>query len=296
MCHGVPMDEVVGELIQRALDVAPGPDWTPEVQRIEIESMCMRTALSKPELEHLLTEKRRQQLDGLRQEGYKHFKVSFNRYGAYFRPDSKEPPTGEPPTGGIPVLSGSEFVRDFVPPDYLLDGILQTGFLYSFTARTGDGKTTFALLLAYCVAGATFFAGLDCESGAVFFLAGENPDDVRIRWIGLRYAMGATDKELDIHFIPGVSRTSKRRSKRKLPKLVATPSWSSSTPARRSFRATKKTATLSSVDTRVQCASTSYRCRVSLAWWSRRIRRRPRTSTIWCRAVVVHSWPRSMAT
>ena len=107
MCHGVPMDEVVGELIQRAMDVAPGPDWTPEVQRIELESMCMRTALSKPELEHLLTEKRRQQLDGLRQEGYKHFKVSFNRYGAYFRPDTKDPPTGDPPTGGD---SGAERV------------------------------------------------------------------------------------------------------------------------------------------------------------------------------------------
>jgi hypothetical protein len=210
MRRGFPMEEVIGEMIQRALDVAPAAEWTPEEQRIELESMCMRTVLNNPELEHLPTDKRRQQLDGLRKEGYKNFEVSRNRYGAYFRPgkgtkDAADDETTAQ-TDGIPVLSGSEFVKDFVPPDYLLDGILQTGFLYSFTARTGDGKTTSALLLAFCVAGNAFFAGLDCESGAVFFLAGENPDDVRIRWIGLRHAMGATIKELDIHFIPGVYR------------------------------------------------------------------------------------------
>ena len=37
-------------------------------------------------------------------------------------------------------LSNEKFTRGFVPPDYLWDGILLRGFVYSFTARTGDGK------------------------------------------------------------------------------------------------------------------------------------------------------------
>src|SRR5262245_45675118 len=35
----------------------------------------------------------------------------------------------------------SRFVADFVPPDYLIDGLLQRRFCYSLTAPTGAGKT-----------------------------------------------------------------------------------------------------------------------------------------------------------
>jgi putative DNA primase/helicase len=42
----------------------------------------------------------------------------------------------------------AEFLAGFVPPDYLVEGILQRRFVYSLTAQTGHGKTAVALLLA----------------------------------------------------------------------------------------------------------------------------------------------------
>ena len=45
------------------------------------------------------------------------------------------------------MMTSAEFVRDFSPPDYLIDGILQRGFIYSNTGSTGTGKTAIALRL-----------------------------------------------------------------------------------------------------------------------------------------------------
>ena len=46
------------------------------------------------------------------------------------------------------IQSSVEFVAGFQPPDYLVDGLLQRRFIYSFTAKTGGGKTSIMLLLA----------------------------------------------------------------------------------------------------------------------------------------------------
>ena len=46
------------------------------------------------------------------------------------------------------LQSSGDFVRDFVPPDYAIDGLLQRRFLYSMTAPTGAGKTSLCLSLA----------------------------------------------------------------------------------------------------------------------------------------------------
>ena len=53
--------------------------------------------------------------------------------------------TGEHPSL---IKSSAEFVADFTPPDYVLDGILQRRFCYSLTGRTGAGKTAILLLLS----------------------------------------------------------------------------------------------------------------------------------------------------
>src|SRR5262249_46939721 len=58
---------------------------------------------------------------------------------------------GEPsrPTPAPPLIqSSADFVAGFTPPDYLLDGVLQRGFIYSLTGRTGSGKTTVALYVS----------------------------------------------------------------------------------------------------------------------------------------------------
>ncbi|RRD24718.1 AAA family ATPase [Brucellaceae bacterium VT-16-1752] len=107
------------------------------------------------------------------------------------------------PAGPELVHSG-DFVRGFVPPDYLLDGIMQTGFLYSLTGQTGSGKTAVALLLAACVATGASFSGKETRRGRVFYFAGENPDDVTMRWIGLLHVLGLNADDLDVHFIRGV--------------------------------------------------------------------------------------------
>jgi hypothetical protein len=83
------------------------------------------------------------------------------------------------------LLSSAAFIDGFRPPDYLIDGILQRGFLYSFTAPTGTGKTAIAMCVAAHVAYGLTLGGRDVDRGKVLFLAGENPDDIRTRWIKL---------------------------------------------------------------------------------------------------------------
>jgi AAA domain-containing protein len=100
------------------------------------------------------------------------------------------------------LQTSAEFVAGFVPPDYLIDGLLQRRYVYSFTAKTGDGKTTIALYLAACVAKGTPLAGCEVEKGRVLFFAGENPDDVRTRWIMLCEALGEDPNQMDVVFMP----------------------------------------------------------------------------------------------
>ena len=50
------------------------------------------------------------------------------------------------------VVSSKDFIQSFVPPDYLIDGLIQRRFLYSLTGNTGAGKTAIALRLGAHVA------------------------------------------------------------------------------------------------------------------------------------------------
>jgi hypothetical protein len=119
-------------------------------------------------------------------------------------PDTQDKDKAAPRARRPELLSSAAFIRDFVPPDYLVDGLLQLRFIYAFTAMTGHGKTTVVLRLMACVALGCDFAGRACEQGSVLFLAGENPDDVRMRWIGLAEYMSFDPTTIDVHFVPGV--------------------------------------------------------------------------------------------
>jgi len=101
------------------------------------------------------------------------------------------------------LLSSAEFVGGFLPPDYLIDGLLQRRYVYSLTAPTGAGKTCIALYIAMCVALGMKLSGLDVEKGRVLFFAGENPDDIRSRWIKLCEVMGQKPDDVEISFMPG---------------------------------------------------------------------------------------------
>jgi hypothetical protein len=112
------------------------------------------------------------------------------------------------------LISIAEFIAGFVPPDYLLDGILQRRFVYSLTAQTGHGKTALALLIARIVGGSDSKAALGrhpAEKGHVVYFAGENPDDLRMRVLGDEHLY--KDEEARISFIPGTFSIEAMRAK-----------------------------------------------------------------------------------
>lgn len=107
----------------------------------------------------------------------------------------------------IAILSKSEFIKGFVPPDYLIDGIIQRRFIYSLTGQTGHAKTAVALLIAQLVASSdqsTMLGAHRVEKGRVIYFVGENPDDVRMRVIGSDSRRTGDPIKDDIYFIPGV--------------------------------------------------------------------------------------------
>lgn len=143
------------------------------------------------------------------------------------RPDEVPPDDGAPPPSGpedyglptdapienmvdLPALikTSREFVEGFVPPDYLIDGIVQLGFFYALTGKTGGGKTAIALLVAASVALGQPIGAHGVGKGRVLYFAGENPDDIRMRWIAMAENMLFDIDEIDVHFIPGTFKIS----------------------------------------------------------------------------------------
>jgi hypothetical protein len=106
-----------------------------------------------------------------------------------------------------PVLPRGGFMCDFTPCDYLVDGILQRRFVYALTGQTGHAKSAIALLLAELVASAepnAMFGRHRVEKGQVCYFVGENPDDIRMRLIGMA-SLRTDDATKDrMFFVPGV--------------------------------------------------------------------------------------------
>jgi hypothetical protein len=111
------------------------------------------------------------------------------------------------------IKSSAEFVAGFVPPDYVVVGLLQRRFLYSNTGQTGAGKTGVTLRLAASTAIGMNFAGRETKKCRVFYAAAENPDDVRMRWIALAQHMGFNTNEIEVYFTEGRFTISKMASK-----------------------------------------------------------------------------------
>jgi AAA domain len=106
------------------------------------------------------------------------------------------------------IKSSAQFVAEFVPPDYVIDGLLQEGFLYSLTGATGAGKTAMTLPLAASTALGVAFAGRGTKKRRVLYLAGENPTDVRMRWIALSQRMDFDPDTIEVYFIDKVFKIS----------------------------------------------------------------------------------------
>ena len=112
-----------------------------------------------------------------------------------------DPETGKP----FPlILTSEQFVAGFSPPAYLIDGILQRGYLYSLTARTGHGKTAVAMYMAQAIARTQKMHGQEVKGGTVLILAGENPDDIRARFMVLAEYWGFDASKIKMRFVAGV--------------------------------------------------------------------------------------------
>jgi hypothetical protein len=107
-------------------------------------------------------------------------------------------------TGGNLILSSKQFIDGFVPPEYLIDGMVQQGYLYGLTGRTGHGKTAVCMYLMERIARGIAVRDRIVKQGSVLYLAGENPDDIRARYLVLADASGFDPATVPIHFIAGV--------------------------------------------------------------------------------------------
>lgn len=117
------------------------------------------------------------------------------------------------------------FTADFVAPEYIVDGVIRRGMVYTLTAPTGSGKTAVMLYAATAIATGMQFAGQEVEHGDVLFMAGENPDDVRARVIAALEFYGIDAAKCNLHFIAGTfsiraDMDRLREEAEKLPNLV----------------------------------------------------------------------------
>lgn len=108
-----------------------------------------------------------------------------------------------PVAPGWKVQTAADFTADFVAPEYIIDGIIQRGRIYTLTAPTGSGKTAAMLYASVAIATGMQFCCHEVESGDVLFMAGENPDDVRARVIATLEFYGINPNACRLHFIAG---------------------------------------------------------------------------------------------
>lgn len=109
----------------------------------------------------------------------------------------------EPAAGGWVMQTAAEFTSDFVSPEYIVDGVVRRGMLYTLTAPTGSGKTAVMLLASTAIAQGQLLHDREVEQGDVIFMAGENPDDVRARMIATMEFNGIDPETCRVHFIAG---------------------------------------------------------------------------------------------
>jgi len=98
------------------------------------------------------------------------------------------------------LLTASQFISEYEVMDFLVEGVIEETRLYALTAPTGTGKTAVALTLAESIALGLKFGALQTKKAGVLFLAGENPTDVRVRFMAMVDKNPAL-KEAPIYFI-----------------------------------------------------------------------------------------------
>jgi hypothetical protein len=106
-------------------------------------------------------------------------------------PGAWVPPSSQPSR----IKTGADFVKNHKPPEWLIDGIVQQSRLYACTSLTGHGKTAVWLFNACMIQAGRMVGNLDVSKGNVLILAGENPEDLAARMLGMArdYNLRAAD-------------------------------------------------------------------------------------------------------
>jgi hypothetical protein len=108
---------------------------------------------------------------------------------------------------GVAILSKGRFMETFKPPDYLIDGILQRGYLYALTGPTGHAKSAIALVIAELIGSTNrnaMFGKHKVDKGRVLYFVGENPIDLCMRVIGADSKRYDAPEDDQIYWITGV--------------------------------------------------------------------------------------------
>lgn len=85
------------------------------------------------------------------------------------------------------ILTGDAHMGAHKAPEWLVDGIIQCSRLYALTSLTAHGKTAVALYIACMIHAHRMVGQLDVFGGNVLYLAGENPDDLAARMLGMAH-------------------------------------------------------------------------------------------------------------
>ena len=104
----------------------------------------------------------------------------------------------QPAPKPVPVWGIAEFVAQYEPIKYTIDGLLPGGSIYGVTAKRGDGKTAFLTSTTLAVAtGRSDVMGLDVEQGRVAYIILENPTDFRMKLAVTAFVRGIDVKSLN---------------------------------------------------------------------------------------------------
>ncbi|WP_034996695.1 AAA family ATPase [Beijerinckia mobilis] len=80
------------------------------------------------------------------------------------------------------VKRGSDFLSEYRPIHYVVDGVLPSGSLYAITGKRGTGKTAFLIGVTMAIiTGRADLIGFPVEAGRVAYVALENPTDIRMK-------------------------------------------------------------------------------------------------------------------